>query len=160
MLTFDPRTVSTEHVQTSNHEQKKTLKGVLLSHAFPDSPLTWWRTREPRTLSRSGTECARLRALIRKRLVPDVDWLDAVSGEATAAIAVAIRQMDSRSIGDWEIDLALSAVLACALEGDATAPIVLSSALRRRSKIDPACHRLVDPWLRARFSRSSNASGN
>jgi cardiolipin synthase len=47
--------------------------------------------------------------------------------------------------------LALSAVLACALEGDPASAILISSALRRRSKFDPSCRQLSLLWLVAKF---------
>jgi hypothetical protein len=45
----------------------------------------------------------------------------------------------------------LSAVLACAIEGNAAAAVVVSSALRRRSKKSEHCHQLSLLWLEARF---------
>jgi hypothetical protein len=52
---------------------------------------------------------------------------------------------------DPEIDLALSAVLACAISGDPAAAVVLSSALRRRFKKFEHCRELSLLWLEARF---------
>ena len=59
--------------------------------------------------------------------------------------------MKVREIAAIEVDLALSAVLACALEGDPASPVVISSALRRRSKCDPSCLHLSLLWLGAKF---------
>jgi hypothetical protein len=52
-----------------------------------------------------------------------------------------------RSLTHPEIDLALSALLAFAIDGDVTAGILISSALRRRSHLDPPCRILGDLWL-------------
>jgi hypothetical protein len=56
-----------------------------------------------------------------------------------------------RKIMAAEIDLAFSAVLACALEGDPASAILISSALRHRSKCDPSCKLLSLLWLVAKF---------
>ncbi|MBN8974804.1 MAG: hypothetical protein J0H51_22695 [Rhizobiales bacterium] len=85
----------------------------------------------------------------------DPDWHDAISGDPSAAIAIAVRAMKHMGIDAPGIDTALSAVLACAIDGDMTCPIVLSSALRRRSRIDPNCGSLAQSWLRTR-SPSAN----
>jgi hypothetical protein len=42
-------------------------------------------------------------------------------------------------------------VLCCAIEGNAASAIVISSALRRRSKIELQCKTLSDLWLVADF---------
>lgn len=126
---------------------------------FPNLPIVWWRTRQPRTFSSGSHEARRLRQIIRTRELPDPDWIDAAQGAPLAAIAVAARQLRDRAIDCAEIDFALSAVLACAIDGDATCPIVISSALRRRTKIDPACSHLIDPWLHVRFESSKRGWG-
>jgi hypothetical protein len=159
MLAFDRRAVSTQNTQHQTKKGLKTREAVVLSYARPDSPLTWWRTREPCTFSRPGIESKRLQALIRRRSILDPDWPNAVKGDASAAIAVAIRQLKKHVICAEEIDLALSAVLTCALKGDVTSPIVLSSALRRRTRVVPECSHLVESWLKVRFAKSVRASG-
>jgi hypothetical protein len=68
-----------------------------------------------------------------------------------AAIKVAVDRLKKRKIDHVEIDLALSAMLAFAIDGDVTSGILISSALRRRSKIDPPCRLLSDLWLIADF---------
>ncbi|WP_456862031.1 hypothetical protein [Bradyrhizobium sp. USDA 4503] len=88
--------------------------------------------------------------MIEIQAISDKDWPTAIRGSATASIAVSIRQLKKHVIGAVEVDAALSAVLACAIEGDMTSPVILSSALRRRSKIDPKCGRLVELWQGAK----------
>ena len=68
-------------------------------------------------------------------------------GNAAVAIRIAVDQMKANKITAAEIDLALSAVLACALEGEPASAILISSALRRRSKCDPSCKTLSELWL-------------
>jgi hypothetical protein len=106
-------------------------------------PFECWRTRKPQDLD--GKHVGRLRAeLLRTRPVNDSDWLQAVTGDAAAAIGVAIRALKVLGMTDPLIDIVMSAVLACALEDDPASRVMISSALRRRKKIDPRCQEL---WL-------------
>ncbi len=116
----------------------------------PASPLIWWRTRRPDQFT--GKDSAVLRwALLQSNIAEEPHWSEAVIGKVTAAINVAVRRLKTRPIDHPEVDLALSAMLACALDHDVTSGILISSALRRRSKIDPRCRLLSDLWLIADF---------
>jgi hypothetical protein len=114
------------------------------------SPLIWWRTRKPRLRLCQGIREIR-EALLGTEIRGQPDWSRAILGDAAIAIGVAGEQMKAHVITATEVDLALSAVLACALEGDPASPIVISSALRRRAKDDPSCKPLSDLWLVAKF---------
>lgn len=116
----------------------------------PLSPLIWWRTRKPR-LRLCQSICEIREALLGTEICGQPDWSRAILGDAAIAIGVAGEQMKVHVITATEVDLALSAVLACALEGDPASPIVISSALRRRAKDDPSCKPLSDLWLVAKF---------
>lgn len=116
----------------------------------PFSPLIWWRTRKPSALLCRGVGGIR-EALLGTRIPEEPEWSRAILGDAAVAIRIAVGQMQKRTITAAEIDLALSAVLACALEGEPASAIVISSALRRRSKCDPSCRTLSLLWLTARF---------
>lgn len=116
----------------------------------PFSPLTWWRTRRPSALLCRGIGGIR-EVLLGTEIHGEPDWSRAILGDPAVAIRVAVEQMKARRITAVEVDLALSAVLACALEGDPASAILISSALRRRSKYDPSCKLLSDLWLVAKF---------
>jgi hypothetical protein len=116
----------------------------------PFSPLSWWRARKPSLLLCKGIGEIR-QALLGTEIRGQPDWTRAILGDAAVAIRVAVDQMKVHKITAIEVDLALSAVLACALEGDRESPILISSALRRRSKRDPSCKLLSDLWLVAEF---------
>jgi hypothetical protein len=119
-------------------------------HFAPFSPLIWWRTRRPSALLCRGIGGIR-EALLGTEIYGEPDWSRAILGDAAVAIRVAVEQMKACKITAIEIDLALSAVLACALEGDAASAILISSALRRRSKCDPPCRLLSLLWLVSKF---------
>ncbi len=83
--------------------------------------------------------------------VNDVDWPLAVTGHPATAIRVAVRHLHAYGMTSPVIDAVVSAVSCCALEGNHAARVVVSSALRRRKKIDPFCHELCLLWRAARF---------
>jgi len=90
-------------------------------------------------------------ALLGVEIVNEVDWLRAVTGHPATAIGVAIRQLSAYGMTSPVIDAAVSAVLCCAIEGNHAARVLISSALRRREKIDPLCQELIMLWRAARF---------
>jgi hypothetical protein len=114
------------------------------------SPLIWWRTRRPSPLLCKGIGGIR-EALLGTEIQGEPEWPRAILGDAAVAIRIAVGQMKVCKITATEVDIALSAVLACALEGDPASAIVVSSALRRRSKCDPSCKTLSLLWLVAKF---------
>ena len=128
------------------HHRKHSRSIRVLPHKA--SPLHWWRTRRPRSFRRSDVRILRT-CLLRSDTVADLDWLSAATGDAAAAAGVAIRAMHTAGMTNSVVDTALSAVLCCALEGDPTAPIILRSALNRRSRFDPSCTELSRIWRKS-----------
>ncbi|OPH83125.1 hypothetical protein [Nitrobacter vulgaris] len=116
----------------------------------PASPLTWWRTKIPGEFRKRDSATLRW-ALIGTRIDGEPYWPDVATGEVPAAIKITVDRLKKRKIDHAEIDLVLSAMLAFAIDGDVTSGILISSALRRRSKIDPQCRLLSDLWLIADF---------
>jgi len=117
----------------------------------PTSPLTWWRTRPPGEFRKRDSAILRW-ALMGTRISGEPHWPDVVTGEVPAAIKVAVDRLKKRRIDHVEIDLALSAMLAFAIDGDVTSGILISSALRRRSSsIRRAALLSCDLWLIADF---------
>jgi len=117
---------------------------------FPVSPLHWWHTRKPQSFDRHDVKAIRV-ALFRVDIANEFDWLRAITGHPATAIRVAIRQLNQCGMTSPTIDATVSAVLCCAIEGDHAARVLISSALRRRQKIDPLCQELILLWRAARF---------
>ncbi|HMN15745.1 MAG TPA: hypothetical protein PKD55_25800 [Bellilinea sp.] len=111
-------------------------------HADHELLLSWWRTRARNDFSGS---------LLATTFPTEFDWYRAATGNAAAAIGIAIRQMKHNSILAEGVDQSVSAVLCCALDGNAAARVLISCALRRRSKVDPECRDLIQGWLAVRF---------
>lgn len=110
------------------------------------SPLTWWRTRTPGEFELKDATILR-RELKGTTIDGERNWPSPITRQITTTIRTAVDLLKMRSLTHPEIDLALSALLAFAIDGDVTAGILISSALRRRSHLDPPCRILGDLWL-------------
>ncbi len=139
-------------IRETSQQVNEHRRNHLPRHHSPTAqfPLRWWRTRAPEGFNARDLTVLR-KALIIRPFVTEHDWYRAITGDAAAAIGIAARQMLDRSITAPEIDLSVTAVLACALEGDAASRVLISSALRRRAKIDPTCKCLSEKWLGRRL---------
>jgi hypothetical protein len=112
---------------------------------FPH-PLSWWRTRRADEFKEADVFIAR-HFLTRSAIIGEPHWFLGAAGDAAVAIGVALRAQRQRGQTLVSLDLAMTAVLSVALEGDATAAFLLSATLKRRSCIDPLCGALSDAWL-------------
>lgn len=142
-----------QHVANSDSNDRPSqlrVRALFPSPRHSRPPIHWWRTRRPQSFDRSDAKAIRAHLLHTQSII-DVDWLRAVTGDPSIAIGVAIRQLNSYGMTSSIIDAAVSAVLCCAIEGDAAARALIESALRRRSKIDPLCTELVLAWRAIRF---------
>ena len=113
------------------------------------SPLSWWRETPPQHLGHSQMKALR-RHLVELGILGDEDWPRAARGDAAAAIAVAIRVIWNPSASRDLLDIAMSAVVVVALDGDAAARDVLAHALRRRIGTTRA-NELADKWAMLTF---------
>jgi hypothetical protein len=119
------------------------------------TPLEWWRTMPADHLG--DGQRLQLRATLEKICVmKDHQWLSALRGDAPASIAIAIGAMpiDQATL---EVDLAMSALALCALEGSAGAALVLAHILRRASLDHPFGKDLSASWLALNLCRALKA---
>ncbi len=131
------------------HSQFATIPDAPLATGTSDcdgSPLTWWRRRSAKDYSASDIQT--LRSSLRKiSECEDEQWPRAVKGDGDAAIGVAVRIIwRGQEVGVTR-DAAMSAVLACALEHDAAAIVLLAAVLDRDAKRHSADKALTDSWL-------------
>jgi hypothetical protein len=117
----------------------------------PSSPEHWWRTRPANSFDKSHSAKLRL-SLCGLSDSDDPRWAMAVHGDAAAAIGIAVRVFWRGEPTGISCDAAMSSVLACALEGNAAAIVLLSAALQRRSQADESSGSLADSWLVASVS--------
>jgi len=118
---------------------------------FDVDPLPWWRTRLPSEFT--SEDAATVRVALHSTVLPtEIGWEGAVGGNITSAIRIGVNTLKTCSITDFDVDLSMSALLACAIDGEITAGILISSALRRRAHIDAPCRLLGDLWLITDFA--------
>lgn len=72
-------------------------------------------------------------------------WRDAVSGDASAAIAI-VMAMGMRNSQTLKFDLCMTALVICACEGDAASCLVIAWVLRRLPKATTRQKRLATSW--------------
>lgn len=77
-------------------------------------------------------------------------WLNAVMGDAAAAIGIALTALRDCGMTNPLVDATMSTVVCCAIEGDEAGVTVVLSALRRRQRIDDRCRELIAAWVQRR----------
>lgn len=122
------------------------------------TPLEWWRTMPADHLG--DMQHLHLSATLEKIWVmKDRQWLSALRGDAAASIAIAIGAMPIEQV-TLEVDLAMSALALCALEGSAGAALVLAHILKRTELDHPFGKDLSASWLALNLYRALNAKGH
>jgi hypothetical protein len=110
-----------------------------------DNQLSSWRTL--RALDFSFHDLTSMRALLAKTtLLGQPKWAAAVAGDGPAAVAVAISFIPAEEI-TMSMDLAMTALIACAIEGDPGAAIVASNILRHLPDATPRHHQIAASWF-------------
>lgn len=113
--------------------------------SFPH-PLSWWRTRSADEFNKIDVAIARA-VLTRSAIIGEPHWHLGAAGDPAVAIGVALRVQKRSGEKLILLDVAMTAVLCCAVEGDATAAVLLSGILKQRSASDPFYANLSDTWL-------------
>jgi hypothetical protein len=96
--------------------------------------------------------------LRRTAIIGEIHWHLGAEGDAATAIGAAWRMLRRGSDSLLSLDVAMTAVLCLAIEGEPAAALLLSAALKRRSSSDHACHALADSWLLFEPARSARNS--
>jgi hypothetical protein len=119
------------------------------------TPLEWWRTMPADHLN--DAQLLYLRTTMKKiSMLKSRQWLSALEGDAAASVAIAIKAMPIDRI-TLEIDLAMSALALCALDGSAGAALVLAHILRHTALDHPFDKELSVSWLALNLRRALNA---
>lgn len=114
-------------------------------HAADASPLAWWRML-PADKFRDAEHLLLRATLDKVAVLRGKSWIAALRGDAAASIAVALSLMPI-STATLEVDIAMTAVLASALDGDATTALMLSHVLGRAALDHPFATELAASWL-------------
>jgi hypothetical protein len=109
------------------------------------SPLAWWRTMKAETFD-AATAVVMREAISTIAIIDEPTWRAAADGNAAAATGLALRLHPDRAT-PLAFDLVMTAVAACAAEGDATACLVMSRVVPRRRGTGKKEARIATSWL-------------
>jgi hypothetical protein len=126
---------------------------VVWSYCAEDShPLGWWRMLPPHLLG-DAERVLVISALEGLAVVGGgKEIAAALKGDAAAAISVALSLVPLREV-TLKVDIAVTALLATALNGDPAALLVLSHILGRAQWGDPSAEDLGLAWLDLHIAR-------
>jgi hypothetical protein len=124
----------------------------------PDAPTRWWKSM-PSDL-RDAASLEQMKAAAAEIPLPGgTRWRRAAAGEAPAAIGIVL-EGDRRRMCGRKLDLAMTLLAICALEGNDAACVVLSHAIRRVRDAGPAEARIAMSWLAFRKVLERGSVGN
>lgn len=125
-------------------------------HDFFDSaiyPLSLWRTL--RAAQFEAADLTAIRVLLAKlALLGRSKWRDAVAGDAPAAIAVALSFLPIDNV-TRQVDVAMTALVRCAIEGDLAAAIVIANILRNLPGSTPLHRQIATSWFVSNLAMAS-----
>jgi hypothetical protein len=118
-------------------------------------PLAWWRIL-PADHFRDA-EHLLVRATLDRLVVMNGNrkWRDALSGDAAAAVGIVIALMPIEQT-TLEVDIAMTAVLLCALKHNAAAELVLTVVLDRTALDHPFAAQLAESWRARKWRHLSD----
>ncbi|WP_271599414.1 hypothetical protein [Bradyrhizobium sp. CCBAU 45384] len=124
---------------------ERARRNVPVRVLFPH-PLSWWRTRRPGEFKEVDIYIARF-VLSKSAIIGEAHWHLGAAGNAAIAINVARRANKRRGASLVSLDVAMTAVLCIALEGNIEAKLFIAAILHQRSEIDQISGELSDRWL-------------
>jgi hypothetical protein len=135
-------------------------KGRKASQAL--EPLSAWCTLEADAFDAMVAIELR-KALEAVVMIGEPTWRTAADGDVCAAIGLALRLVPGQST-EMGYDLIMTALVACAAEGDLSACIVTSFVLRSRVKVTSLSRRLAASWadraIKLRSERFSDGAAS
>jgi hypothetical protein len=129
-------------------------KSAAASEPATRTPMAWWRTMSAKRLGPPSARPLR-EALTTIAILGEPAWPAAVRGDPSAAIGLALR-LNPQWSTDTAYDLVMTAVAACAAEGNDAACLVMSHVLGRRPGATLREARLATGWL-VRFENALRA---
>lgn len=138
---------------TEKNNQKRPTSCQSRQSKTRPAPLNAWRTVSPRFFDTELVVAARdsLRAIA---MIDEPTWRAAADGDAVAAVGLALRLVPGKS-SSTAYQLIMTALVACAAEGNTAACVVMAFILQKRVEVTPLHQRLSASWaLRAVEIRS------
>ena len=124
---------------------ERARRNVPVQVLFPH-PLSWWRTRLPEHFKEVDIYIAR-HVLTKSAIVGESHWHLGAAGNLAIAINVARRANKKPGLSLVSVDVAMTAVLCIALEGNDEAKLFLAAILHQRSEGNQVFGELADRWL-------------
>ncbi|MBM7486065.1 MULTISPECIES: hypothetical protein [Bradyrhizobium] len=112
--------------------------------------VTWWRTKPAEAFDESTAQQLR-RTLSTIAILEVPTWRAAAGGDGAAAVGLALR-LDPQRVTINGLDLVMTALAACAAEGDAAACLTMSHCMRRFFPTSKREARLATSWLVRTFA--------
>jgi hypothetical protein len=113
-------------------------------------PLTWWRTMRADQLDAPSATVLR-KSIATIAIIDETSWRAAAIGEAAAAVGLALR-LDPARATPIAFDLVMTALAACAADGDSTACLAMPFVQRRRPGAGKSEARIATSWLVRSFA--------
>jgi len=133
---------STTAGRTSRDDRAKSPQGA--------ATLTWWRTKPAEAFD--GSTAEQLRRLLSTIAILEVaNWRAAADGDSAAAVGLALR-LDPQRVTLNGLDLVMTALAACAAEGDPAACLTMAHCMRRFFPSSKREARLATSWLVRTFA--------
>jgi hypothetical protein len=124
-------------------------RGVIRHMGQPE-PLTWWRTMRAEQLDATAAIFLR-KSIATIAIIDEPSWRTAAIGDVAAAVGLALR-LDPARATPIALDLVMTALAACAADGDSTACLAMSFVLRRRPGAGESQARIATSWLVRSFA--------
>lgn len=106
--------------------------------------LRWWRST--RADNFHAPSLSQMKAAVANvAMLAEPRWHDAISGDASAAIAIVLA-MGIHNSHTLKFDICMTALVVCACEGDAASCLVIAWVLRRLPKAKTRQKRLSTSW--------------
>jgi hypothetical protein len=122
----------------------------VIRHIGQPEPLTWWRTMRAEQLDATAAIVLR-KSIATIAIIDEPSWRAAAIGDVAAAVGLALR-LDPARATPIAFDLVMTALAACAADGDSTACLAMSFVLRRRPGASKSEARIATSWLVRSFA--------
>jgi hypothetical protein len=134
--------------------KREARRGVaprdIIRHVRRPEPLTWWRTMRAEKFETTAAIVLR-KSIATIAIIDEPSWRAAAIGDAAAAVGLALR-LDPARATPIAFDLVMTALAACAADGDSTACLAMSFVVRRRPGAGKSEARIATSWLVRSFA--------
>ncbi len=136
----------------TNPKPRKSTRPKTTEAPLPPQPFGWWRTKRAELFD-APMAVAMREALATIVILGEPNWRAAAAGDASAAVGLALRLNPERSTAT-AYELIMTALAACAVDGDAGARLAMSFVIRRMPNAGKPEARIATSWMVRGFSNA------